>query len=255
MDLNPLDDPLVFFFLSLVLLGLAAQGGLRYRRKKGGLEDDERDELNLVLTSALTLLALIIGFTFSMAVGRYDDRKRDEATEANAIETEYLRAGTIDSRDASVLRQLLRQYVNERIATYRAGYNGSILEHRAASKAVQHDMWQIVEKAALAKPNSVTALAASGMNELIDAQGHAAASWQNRIPLEAWLLMFIIALNCCALIGFDTKESVGALSGYLVLPVLISISFFLIADLDSTHAGLIRVSPDNLITTARMMVD
>lgn len=48
------------------------------------LGDDERRDLNLVVVATLTLLRLIIGFSFSMAIGRYDERKNHEAKAPNA---------------------------------------------------------------------------------------------------------------------------------------------------------------------------
>lgn len=253
MTLNPIDQPLLFLVLTLVVMLFAARAGLYFRRRRGPMSDDERDELNLVLTSALTLLALIIGFSFSMAVGRYDTRKNDEAVEANAIDAEYLRVGLLANADTGRLRALLQQYINERIATYEQPDTTRMLELRASSKTLQHEMWSVVEKNVSKRRDSIGALVAQGMNEIIDAQGSSAASWSNRIPLEGWALMFAIALCCCSLIGFDTKINITAVSGHLILPVLIAISFYLIADLDTTHAGLIRVSPDNLVSAAQWM--
>jgi hypothetical protein len=251
MDLNPVDQPLLFLIIALAVMLLTARIGLHFRRRRGAMSDDEREDLNLVLTSALTLLALIIGFSFSMAVGRYDQRKNDEATEANTIQTEYLRVGMLSSADTAGARDLLRQYIRQRIATYEAPNADVLLVSGAPSEAIQRRMWVIVEKAAEARQNSITALVAAGMNDVIDAQGYVAAAWSNRIPPAAWALMFAIALSCCLLIGYDSRIRVGRVSGHLILPVLIAISFFLIADLDSTHAGFIRVTPDNLITAAQ----
>jgi hypothetical protein len=54
------------------------------RRKIRPLKKDEREDFDTVLAASLTLLALIIGFSFSMAVSRYDQRKNCEEAEANA---------------------------------------------------------------------------------------------------------------------------------------------------------------------------
>jgi hypothetical protein len=44
-------------------------------------------DFGTILPAALTLLGLIIGFSFSMASSRYDQRKTLDETEANAIGT------------------------------------------------------------------------------------------------------------------------------------------------------------------------
>ena len=88
-----LNYPLVFFVLCLVVLWLSAWMGERLRRsRRHPLEEAEREDLGMVLGAALTLLGLIIGFSFSMAISRYDQRKNYEEAEANAIGTEYVRA-------------------------------------------------------------------------------------------------------------------------------------------------------------------
>ena len=68
-----------------------------------------------MLTATLTLLALIIGFTFSMAVSRYDLRKNYEEAEANAIGTELLRADLLPADDAANTRRLLRGYLDPHV--------------------------------------------------------------------------------------------------------------------------------------------
>ena len=116
-----IDSPLAIFFIALFALWGAAFIGDRLRRRVRPVKQDERDDLDTVLAATLTLLALIIGFSFSMAVNRYDQRKTCEAAEANAIGTEYIRADLLPANDAAAVRSLLRKYLDQRIAFYRGG--------------------------------------------------------------------------------------------------------------------------------------
>ena len=84
--------PLVLFALSFVVLWLTAWIGWSLLRKKRPLDEEMRQDFGFILAGMLTLLALLIGFSFSMAAGRYDLRKTYEEAEANAIGTEYVRA-------------------------------------------------------------------------------------------------------------------------------------------------------------------
>ena len=102
------DSPLLFLMLSLVTLWLFAQVGMLVRTRLRPLEEDERQDFTVVLTAALTLLGLIIGFSFSMVISRYDQRKNYEEAEANAIGTEWLRAALLPTADAARARYLLR---------------------------------------------------------------------------------------------------------------------------------------------------
>ena len=82
------------------------------------MSEEQKDDLSLILAASLTLLALIIGFSISMATNRCDQRKNFEEAEANAIGTEYLRADLLPSADAARVRKLLSDYTNQRILFY-----------------------------------------------------------------------------------------------------------------------------------------
>jgi len=174
-----------------------ADGGDVFRRWRT-IGKNEREDFNTVLTATLTLLALIIGFSFSMAVSRYNQRKSYEEAEANAIGTEYARADLLPVDDGVKLRELLRNYVNQRILFYES----------------DEPRW-------------------------------------NRIPAVAWILMGLIATVCNLLLGY--RERSTGLLVLLVVPVVPSIAFFLIADIDSPRGGVIRVIPHNLIAVSQAM--
>jgi hypothetical protein len=83
--------PFLVLVLSFVVLWLSARIGVSFRKRRRNLEEDEREDFGIIVAAVLTLLGLIIGFSFSMAVSRYDQRKNYEEAEANAIGTEYVR--------------------------------------------------------------------------------------------------------------------------------------------------------------------
>jgi hypothetical protein len=111
-----LDSPFIIFTVSLIAQWLAAYVGHLLRWRGRDVRKDERDDLDTVQTAILTLLALIVGFSFAMAVTRYDQRKNYEEAEANAIGTEYVRADLLPAADAANVRELLRRYLDQRIS-------------------------------------------------------------------------------------------------------------------------------------------
>ena len=113
------DHPILLFVVSLVLLWLSAHAGARVAARQGAHDDSFRADYGVILAAALTLLGLIIGFSFSMAISRYDQRKNLEEAEANAIGTEYLRADLLPAADGARVRALLKQYTDHRIEYYR----------------------------------------------------------------------------------------------------------------------------------------
>ena len=87
-------------------------------KRKGALDDEAGDDFGTILAATLTLLGLIIGFSFSMAIGRYDQRKNYEEAEANAIGTEFVRADLLPAADAARVRALLLSYLDQRVLFY-----------------------------------------------------------------------------------------------------------------------------------------
>jgi hypothetical protein len=238
--------PLLIFAGSFVLMWVAALAGSRLGAKRRREADKPRDDFNTVQAATLTLLGLIIGFSFSMATGRYDLRKTYEEAEANAIGTEYVRADVIPGAGAAQVKNLLKQYTDLRIRFYMASrWNGHVRVD-AETAAVQAKMWSIVAAAAADKQTAVMNLVMSGMNDVLNSQGYTQAAWWNRIPTGAWLLMFAIAIFCNGLLGYGARTVDPRL--FVLLPVVIGVAFFLIADIDSPRGGVIRVIPQNLIS-------
>ena len=247
-----LDYPRIFFLLSLLVLWLAAEIGVSLRRRRP-LQDSEREDFGVVEAAALTLLALIIGFSFSMAIARYDLRKTYEEAEANAIGTEYVRAGLLPAADATIVRAQLRRYLDLRILFYRARNQAELRQINADTAQLQTEMWSAVKVPAVAQPTPVIALAVAGMNDVLNSQGYTQAAWWNRIPGSAWALVIAIALCCNLLVGYGAR-SVGAKAGLLfVLPLVVSTAFLLIADIDSPRGGFIHVVPQNLVSLSQSL--
>lgn len=244
-----LDSPFIIFVISFAALWLSAQAGA-YLHKQHDLEDDERYDLDLILTATLTLLSLIIGFSFSMALSRYDQRKNYEEAEANAIGTEYVRVTLLPKAAAAQERELLADYLNQRILFYVTRDDRRLREIDSSTARLQSDLWRAIETAAVAQPTQITALAVSGLNDVLNSQGYTQASWWNRIPIEAWTLMGAIAVCANLLFGYTSRRAGLGTKLFSILPLIVSISFFLIADLDSPRNGIIRVGAPNLVAVS-----
>jgi hypothetical protein len=247
MIFNPFDFPVFILLFSLVTFWFSAWLGAAFRKKLPDLQETTHDDLVFVLGGALTLLGLIIGFTFSMAVSRYDQRKNYEEAEANAIGTEYVRADLLPASDAARVRALLKSYLDQRIVDYTARLRKPLLESEAQTARLQAQLWSAVVPSA-AEPTPMHALVVSGMNDVLNSQGYTQAAWRNRIPSAAWIFLIAISLFCNLLIGYSAHGRTAYL--FLILPIALSISLFLIADIDSPRHGVIRVQPQNLESLA-----
>jgi hypothetical protein len=248
---NILDYPRLVFLLSFILLWCATLLGVFLRKKRGPLDQDQRDDFGVVQSAILTLLSLLIGFTFSMALGRYDQRKNYEEAEANAIGTEYVRADLLPAADGAKVRELLKSYLDQRVRFYTTRDLRQDLQIDIRTTQLQNDLWSVVRGSAAAQPTLPVTLVVSGMNDVLNSQGYTQAAWSYRIPAEAWDLMMLIAIACTLLFGYGARRSSRYL--FLVLPFAIAVSFFLIADVDSPRRGLVSVNPQNLLSLSQSL--
>jgi len=239
--------PFVVFVIALGTLLGSAWIGWSVLRKKYALDEVVRNDFGIVLTAALTLLGLIISFTFSIATGRYDQRRNFEEAEANAIGTEYVRADLMPPADAAKVRALLQSYIQERLKFYATVDDEELQGINTRTTKLQSELWSAVAAVASKDTSPVMALVVSGMNDVLNSQGYTQAAWWYKIPGAAWLLMLAIAIGCNLLVGFGARGGPHAQKLLPILPVLTSIAFLLIADIDTPRRGLIRVRPLNLI--------
>ncbi|MGC1415350.1 MAG: hypothetical protein WA817_08720 [Candidatus Acidiferrum sp.] len=242
------DHPIVTFFVTVVVLWLSCLVGTVLRKRRGEMPEEERGDYAVLLAAMLTLLGLIIGFTFSMAGTRYDQRKNLEEEEANAIGTEYVRADLLPADAAEKVRGLLLSYLDQRILFYTHS-GDQTREVNATTAKLQAELWKAVKAPADTDRGSVEALTVSGMNDVLNSQGYTQAAWWNRIPLAGWGFMWAIAICCNLMIGFYMRPK-DPQSVRFVMPIVIAVAFLLIADIDAPRRGIIKVHPQNLISLA-----
>ena len=252
MVINLMNFPVVLAVLSLLAMWFAGRVGSTIRARRVGSSGQASPDFNIALTATLTLLGLIIGFSFSMAMGRYDQRKNYEEAEANAIGTEFVRVDVLPTADAAKIKSLLATYTDKRILFYQSRNWAELQRINADTAQLQDVLWRAVEVPASAQPTAVSALTIAGMNDVLNSQGYTQAAWWYRIPTEAWVLMIAIAIYANLLMGLGSQGP-RTNSLLLVLPLLVSISFLLVADIDSPRGGLVRVHPINLIALSKSL--
>jgi hypothetical protein len=198
------DYPLLVLAIVFLVLWLSARIGSSFLRRQRNLEEEVRENFGVILAATLTLLGLIIGFSFSMAISRYDQRKIYEEAEANAISTEYIRADLMPV-DGAKVRALLRNYLDQRILFYKVRDEQQLRKISNDTSELQSELWSTVKNQPAAQPTGVFALVISGMNDVLNSQGYTQAAWWNRIPLvsglgfdgsDRHLLQFVNRLWC-----------------------------------------------------------
>ena len=245
--------PVLVFVLSFLVLWLAAIFGRSLLRRHQALDEELREDFGRILAAMLTLLALLIGFSFSMAISRYDLRKTYEEAEANAIGTEYVRLDLLPAADAANIRVLLRNYLEQRVLFYLAHTEQEFQRINLRTAQLQSELWSAVRTAAKDQPTPVVALAVAGMNDVLNSQGYTQAAYWNRIPTAAWVLLIAMAIGSSVLIGYGSRSTKAGSKLLPILPLGASIAFMFIAELDAPRHGVIRVRPQNLKSLAESL--
>jgi len=245
---NLLDYPRLVFLGSLPCFWIATQIGSWFQQRRRSDKELSRDDLGFVIGGTLTLLGLIVGFTFSMAVERYNQRKNYEEQEANAIGTEFVRVGLLPVPDSEKVRTLLSKYLEQRKLWYTCRDEQQLQQINARTAQLQDQLWAATATPLAGQSSAVAAMILSGMNDVLNSQGYTQAAWWNRLPTEAWILLLLISIFCNLVIGYGAQGRSKFL--FLILPIALSVTLFLIADIDSPRRGLIRVKPQNLASVA-----
>jgi hypothetical protein len=231
---------LVFLLVGLFLLALAEIGYRAGLRLFAAKDESRKGQIGGIQGAVLGLLGLLLGFTFAMAMARYDARRSLILSEANAIGTTYLRAALLPAPQHAAIEDLLRQYVDARLAFHDAGADlekRRVVETKTAQ--LQHDLWtQTVE--ASKTPTPITATFITALNETIDLDATQLQAIRSRVPGVVWLLLLVVAGTGCFASGYGAGAS-GARSKFasLLLPLLVTIVITLISDLDRPYKGLI----------------
>ena len=234
------DHPALFFPLVCALLFAAGWLGVWLRKNRFKTVDAERDAFKSVETSVLGLLALLLGFTFAMAVNRYDLRQELEVNEANAIGTTWLRTATMDDSSRDTARKLLREYGNTRLAFFTAGADHSAVDANVAHTGdLQDQLWNLIAQNAKDHRDPVSGLMMTTLNDTIDLSEKRTAAFENRIPMAAWILLIFIASAGSALVGLGSVTRERGL--LLILPLIVGSALTLTLDLDSPRTGLVHV--------------
>ena len=160
---------------------------------------------------------------------------------------------TLPAADAQRLRALLAKYTDQRILFYETRDEQRLSRVNSDTAQLQTQLWALVATQAMTQQTPIIALTVSGMNDVLNSQGYTQAAWWNRIPSSAWFLMLMIAICCNLLIGYCVRRTGMEFTAFLTLTLVVSISFFLIADIDSPRGGIIRVAPQNLISLSQSL--
>lgn len=238
----------------ILFVSMLAATELGYRlgfRRKTAAKSGAREHINAIQGSILGILALLLGFTFSLSLQRFDSRSDAVVEEANAIGTTYLRSDLLPLAVRSEVQALLREYVDLRVQASTVSLDHQQQRKSLVDKATnkQSQLWQLARKSAELEPNPVTTgLYIQSLNEMIDNFGRRDAALNRHVPEVVLLLLYGTFLLAGTIVGYATGIAGHrpSLVSYLMV-LLIVVLVFIILDLDRPRRGLIEVSQKSLL--------
>ena len=245
------------FFVTNSLFFLIAELGYRfgqaYHRRN---PDVASGDSGGVQGAVLGLLGLLLGFTFAMAVGRYDARYALTVNEANSIGTTWLRADFLPGQQRAEARDLLTRYAElKSLATSTLDQSSEMREIRKEIGGIQRKLWSLATKVAADTPTPVIASFITTLNETIDFDASNLTAMRNRVPAAVWLLLLVVASSGAWVSGYGCGlAGLRSTFGQIIFPILIGIVITLISDIDRPQKGVIGINKEpinNLLESMR----
>lgn len=221
----------------------------RKRADKGkGVEKED-----LVVSSVMGLLALLIGFTFSLALDRFDGRRGAVLEEANAIGTTYLQTQLLDTPHRERISQLLIAYAQNRLTMAQAPPGARMKSALAANDRLITQLWTAMVAAfPSVKGYDFSSTYVSSMNAMIDMDAARKAARRASVPGEVFLLLFVYSLVAAGVVGYVLTGKRGRQSAAFLF-FLFGLSLVVVLDLNRANMGWIRVPQQPIVDLIEMM--
>lgn len=238
----------VVLFVSMVL---AIEGGFRFGKRSGSMASEpSREHVNTIQAALLGVLGLLLAFTLSLSLQRFDARSEAIVEEANAIGTAYLRSHLLPPPVRAPVQALFRDYVALRVQAGNATMVDTevLRANYVRAHAVQDRIWQWTARAVeLDDRPATTGLFIQSLNEMIDANARRTAALNRHVPEIVLYLLYITFVLTGTIVGYA-----AGLAGHrasfatYIMVALIALLVFIIVDLDRPRRGLITVDQTGL---------
>ena len=240
------DAPLPLLVIVLVAALLAATEVGRLVARRSRREDKDAGGL---ATGMLGIFALLIAFTYSLSLARYDSRRAEVLQEANAIGTTANYALMLPQARRAGIEQLLRRYTVTRIDLAAPHDETAFSRGNAASNAILAALWEQATALTNDNPQSLPAYRfVAALNEQTNIAEARVTALRNHVPGVVLLALIGIAMVSLGFAGWSA--TLGGFDRYIglsITAVTIALLIALTIDLDRPNRGSVEVSKQPLI--------
>jgi len=250
---------LIALGLMLVMLACLEVGRRMGRRRVAQDGEGSARGIGAIDGAVFGLLGLLVAFTFSGAMTRFDARRALIVQEANALGTAYLRLDVLQPADRAALRESLKQYLDTRLEAYRAiPYMEQARATLDRSSAQQNEIWGRAVSACRADPTPVPcSLLLPALNAMFDITTTRLAAHLVHPPPVVFAMLFALAAASSLLAGYAMAESRSRRLIHVVsFAATLSIAVYVIIDIEFPRLGIIRVDDfDRVLLHTRASMD
>jgi small nuclear ribonucleoprotein (snRNP)-like protein len=228
-------------------LGMAGSIETGYRMGKRRLKkypEGNPEGSSAVESSIFGILGLILAFTFTGTLSRYENRTNLVLKEANAIGTAYYRLDLLSKKDRDKLRPLYREYLQSRINLFENFENRQLSDsYFRQGLKLQAQIWEVANASVLADKNpGIMNLVLSSTNEVIDVANERLQATRTHPPMIVYILLFILALASAFLVGQSMSVNQRRPLLYMgIFCVTISAITYITLDLEYPRLGLFKI--------------
>ena len=235
---------LLFFAVILGATGLGIFLGHRVRH----LSESLKEPFGILQGALLGVVGLLLAFGLSLAVARYEARRSNIVTEANAIGTTYLRAQTLTEPLRGRSLNLLVRYTHSAIQlSNHVPGSAEAGDARAHEERIERRLWSLAGQALEMAPTaSAPRLYVETLNEMIDGETARVAALSNRVPTAVLVLELLGSALALALLAAYLAIVGRGVLAVLLASALVAFLLLVTADLDRPTRGMIRV-PDTAL--------
>ena len=243
------------FIATVILVLVAAEIGFRIGiwLQKRNPEPGKTPIASTVIGSMLGLMAFLLAFCVGIVINQHNGRREMVVTEANAVGTAYLRTSFLGESDRDSSRDLLREYVEVRLAD--ASDPSTLESALMRSEEIHNQLWAIVEQnVAQGKESDIMAIFVESINDVIDVHSLRLAAVNLRLPSQFGRMLYAATLLSFLLVGVANSANGKRDFLAILLFALIYVTVFvIIVDLDRPQEGLLTVSQTALSDLLRQI--
>ena len=196
-------------------------------------------------TAVFALLGLMIAFTFSGALSRFDTRRVQVVDEANAMGTAYLRLDLVPASVQPKLRETFRSYVDSRIETYRLLPDlAAVKAELTRSQVLQGEIWsQAVAGVRMpGSPPMAELLVLSSLNDMFNFSTTRTAATQMHPPVVIYAMLIGLAFASALLAGYQTAgQKAYDWLHQLGFAGIVALTVYVILDVEYPRMGFVRI--------------